>query len=587
MKKGFTVRAVLLVLVLLLAVAICGCNGTDSGVTTDNTQVSTDEGVGTDTPSDTGGKKDMSGYVPLSSEGSPTYTIVYQSSNIVAGATASDYAKIANNIAQRLESKLTGADFKVVSDKKIPADGKVITVGNVGDISASYYSGMKFSDYRVRQNGDNIAMVGYVYGPLYIASEQFCDATEVVYGDIYVKKSALDKSYSAQYQIGDITLGGKSVSDYVITYSGNDKEKSEKIRDKIRDTAGFMLSIEEDSTASKAIAVVGGAPEGSYKIAVSGEKLVMSYASAYEWDRLWAGVDRIFTNVTSSNTLALEDLEVEYSLASAKGMMSFNVKNVWNVGTTPGTRDDVTAAMVLQYAPDFVCLQEFDTLYRNASNGLIGKISGIYAEVDVAGLSKAHNWNPIFYNKDKYTVLESGYVYFPDHTSSVEYNYAGGTADGKSKFRSLVWAVLKDMTDGSLYLIGNLHFSTGDDVTAIQQGEAALAISKIKEIAAKHEGCITLVAGDYNSNRSTANKGTCKMIDSGFKDTFDMTSTRTDSGSTHNGNNPPAAGYLKNAIDHILTLNDLTVYSYSILTDSDILASSDHCPTIIKFSAKQ
>ncbi len=587
MKKGFIVRSVLLALVLLLAVAICGCDGSGDGVTTDNTQVSTDGNVGTDTPADSDEKKDMSGYVPLSSGGSPVYTIVYQSSNIIAGATASDYAKIANNIAHRLEGKLTGADFKVVSDKKIPADGKVIVVGNVGDISASYYDGMKFNDYRVRQNGDNIAFAGYVYGPLYIASEQFCDATEVVDGDIYVKKSALDKSYSAQYQIGDVTLGGKSVSDHVISYSGDAKDKAELLRDKIRDTAGFMLSIEKDSAAEKAITVSGGAAEGSYKIAVSGEKLVMSYASAYEWDQLWARVDRAFTNVTSSNTLALESLEFEYSLASAKGMMSFNVKNVWNLGSTPGTRDDVTAATVLKYTPDFVCLQEFDTLYRNAANGFIGKISGTYSEVDVAGLSKAHNWNPIFYNKNRYTVLESGYVYFPDHTSSVEYNYAGGTLDGKSKFRSLVWAVLKDKADGSVYLIGNLHFSTGDDVAAIQQGEAALAISKIKEVAAKYEGCITLVAGDYNSNRSTSNMGTCKMIDSGFKDTFDMAPMRTDSGSTHNGSNPPASGYLKNAIDHILTLNDLTVYSYSILTDSDILESSDHCPTIIKFSAKQ
>lgn len=243
--------------------------------------------------------------------------------------------------------------------------------------------------------------------------------------------------------------------------------------------------------------------------------------------------------------------------------------------------------MLLEQDPDFVCLQEFDPLYRNATNGLIGQVSSQYTEVGINGVEKNKVWNPIFFNHKKYTLVTSGYVEKYDETSK-EYNYPSG---GTTNARCLVWAVLKNAR-GDQFLVANVHFSqidageNGDltDRIAVHTAEATFVAGKVKELAAQYNGITTLVAGDMNSSvKNNADCGVDTMLDNGFTHTYTMASAKNNLESYHDGK-APSTGYLEWAIDHILTLNgDLDVRSFYVLNDTALYSVSDHLPVKMGF----
>jgi len=301
---------------------------------------------------------------------------------------------------------------------------------------------------------------------------------------------------------------------------------------------------------------------------------------------------------------------------------------VWTAGSNPGERDDATAEMLLKYDPDFICLQEFDPLYRNASNGLIGQLSAQYTEVEIDGMTTADAknkiYNPIFYDHSKYTQKASGYVWFKDVIDVVdnegnplsaltkEYNYpASGTTYG----RCLVWAVLQD-EEGDRFLVANTHFSQQDKDTEgenplatrskIHTVEATFVANTLKGIAKGYEEDINdgyqditvLVGGDMNSNvNNNPDCGVDMMVNEeyglGFTHTYTMTANRNNSATSTNSRDGFDTGYLDYAIDHILTLNEnLNVHSFYVLTEMDAKVTgpdgteiriSDHLPVRMTF----
>lgn len=579
----------LLLSLLISAAALVGCQviGEDKESETDSDGVPSTE---TD-KTDVGDTLDKDDYLPLTEGGEPLYVIAYQSLNIpqdIEGAAeAGDLAKVGNILASELEKKLEGLDMKVVSDRKLSEHNKkVIAIGNISEISDTCYEGLRFFDYRIKENNGNIAVAAYTDGVIRTAANEIIASTAVIDGELYVKRSALDKSHVYRYQAKELTVGSYPVTDFVISCDASTTAAATLLRDKLLAVSGYIVPIETDSTAECVIALTKDENTEGYSIAAEGKKLSIAYASDMDWNLLWQSVTKKLNAIPMDSSFDLASLTDAKNGSDGHMIMSFNVLNVWNNNNAAGNRDDITAALVLEYMPDFIGLQEFDIGYRNAENGFISMISDKYAEVGIEGVEKNYVWNPIFYLKDKYTVVESGFVYFPDETTSHESsNYFGGTPDNKARFRSVVWAVLRD-ADGVEYLIANLHFSPVD-ISVNHPGESAVAIRVIKEVAAKYEGCITLVTGDYNSNRNTSNGGVATMVSSGFTDTYDLAADKTDIRSNHDIGSAPAKGYMAGAIDHVLTLNELQVEAYLILTDAELLPISDHSPTIVKFTVPE
>jgi endonuclease/exonuclease/phosphatase family metal-dependent hydrolase len=574
-KRIFSVFAFLLT-AFLLTLAFAGCDGEGNGGETDT--VSPESLADTETQA----PDPMSGYLPLTENGKPLYAVAYQASDFVAGVTSTDAYETALSITAKLNSLLPDASFKTVSSSRIPEGMKVIAVGKVAGVSDSYFEDLRFRDWRLDENNGNISVAGYIHSAFYIASERVKDAVKLIDGELYLKKEVLGTSFHDSYSIQSLTVNGKSAFDYEISYTGNNLDLAEILRDKIRVVSGVILPVVENGTAEKQI-VIECSPEATgYRVACEGDTLVISYADTLDRELLEMNLERTLSSVTSGGSLVWKDVEKNYSLMGGRRLITFNVLNVWN-GANPGSRDDATVRMIKAYMPDFICLQEFDIGYRNASNGLISQLSEDYAEVTLSGVEQNYVWNPIFYNKDRYTVLESGFVYLPDHTTSNESKNYQATPDKTSRFRSLVWAVLKDKTTNEVFVIGNLHFSVTDGA-AVQGGEATVVINTIKGVAARYEGCTTLVAGDYNSNRQSSTMGIGTMLSKGFYDTYDSAYHRNDYATTHGTGKVPSTGYLKNAIDHVLSLERLDVQAYLVLVDEEILPASDHCPTVIQFN---
>ena len=585
MKRFLSV--ILLLSLLASAAAFVGCQNQGEGQDTESESASASDSGNTESRE----TLDKDEYLPLTEGGEPLYVIAYQSMNIPQGiegiSEAGDLAKAGNILASELENKLEGLDFKVVSDRKLSEHNKkAIAIGNISEISDLCYEGLRYFDYSIKENNGNIAVAAYTDGTFRTAISEIAANTAVIDGELYVKRSAVDKSYVYRYQVKELTVNAHSITDYVISCDASTSAAATLLRDKLLSMSGHIIPVETNSSAEYAIVITKDENITGYSIAMDGKKLSVTYSSDMDWSLLWQSVCKKLNAVSMDSPFDLASLSEERSGSDGHMIMSFNVLNVWNKNGTVGDRDDITASLVLGYMPDFIGLQEFDIGYRNAENGFISQISEKYAEVEIEGVEKNYVWNPIFYLKDKYTVVESGFVYFPDETTSHESsNYFGGTPDDKARFRSVVWAVLRD-AEGAEFLIANLHFSPVD-ISVNHPGESSVAIRVIKEVAARYEGCITLVTGDYNSNRNTNNGGVATMVASGFTDTYDLAATRNDLRSNHEIGSAPASGYMAGAIDHILTLNELQVSAYLILTDTELLSISDHCPTIVQFTVPE
>ena len=578
MKKCFTLSVILLLLTLSLTFVFAGC--ADNGPETD---LSTDESVvGTDTETS---KKDLSEYIPLSKDGAPLYTVVYQTADLIDGTTISNYSNAASSIVSKLNELVSKANFKKLSGRTLPTDTKVIAVGNVKGVFEENFDKLRFNDWRIRENNGNVSVAAYTESALYISTERIKDNLEVIDGDVYLKRNVLDMSHHSSYHIETMTVGDTDIFDYVISYTGDNKELATYFRDAIRTFNGAIIPIKENSSAARSILIETSTASDGYKVAKDGEKIKISFSSELDKELLRLHIEKSFDDVKRNGSLDLDTLENELSISDGRKIISYNVLNVWS-GSSAGIRDDMTVRMIQDYAPDFVCLQEFDVGYRNSADGLIDRLSADYTEVDIDGVDKNEIWNPIFYDIDKYTVLETGWVYLPSVTSSNESNY-NGFPDGKSRFRSLVWAVFEDKTTEEIFLVGNTHLSY-ESANEVQAGEVEKISVKLKEVASKYDGCVTLLSGDLNSSRENALSGVSKLIsEHGFKDTYDAAHHRNNYHTTHTSGNIPVAGYMKNAIDHVLTLNDLDVQTYLVLYDSDILEASDHCPTIVQFTTNQ
>ena len=132
-----------------------------------------------------------------------------------------------------------------------------------------------------------------------------------------------------------------------------------------------------------------------------------------------------------------------------------------------------------------------------------------------------------------------------------------------------------------------MHFSPQnlvEDVELTHGEEAKLTADTLRAVAARYEGSITLVTGDYNS-WLTGVGGAKEMLSYDFKDTYDLSTTKTNSATSHTEGSAPTGTYRDKAIDHVMTLNpELEVDLHLVITDQSVLDISDHCPVLVQFT---
>lgn len=503
-----------------------------------------------------------------------------------------DYATVADNLCTQLARQtgntVTFSKFGSKNLSKTEGYASRIVVGEIAGLSDALFDAtLRTKDSRVEQNGKDIVLLGRSSDAVIAARALLLDHTAWTNGSLLLDDAVFGKSKSGIYRIGDLRVGDSPISGYTLLADEKDRSAAEQIHEVIETYSGVLLPIATERTeGGRYLTVDSARSSDGYRIAAAGNGLGLSYDGVPSTLALMLqDIEQRFKKVSYGGDYEMSDLATEETVNGTVKIMTFNVLNPGSGSTHVGDRDDLAAAMILRELPDFLCLQEFDVGYRTSPNGLPTLLSEQYNEVQPQGVEERDIWNAIFYRKDLYSMVDCGYISFlANSIPALEYNY-NGTTDGKTKFRSLLWAVLESKTDGTRYLIGNMHYSVNNE-QADHIVESNFVIERFKALSAQFPDAVTLICGDYNSGTTWEQGGAYNMLQNGFFDTHAMAKRKTDTGTCHILGEAQSGTYESAAIDHVFTLSDLIVEAYATLTDADTLACSDHCPTVVRFSPK-
>ena len=565
----------LVALLLVVAQVLVGCNVNKNTENTD-TMIS-------DNSTDT---VEALNLLPITKDGKSLYCIVYDYDGIKETAT----------LARQLVAKITElteykVDVRAYSSKNIAnAEGyKRMYIGAVAGYTDEAYNTLKRNDYRVDIMDGDVIFGGYDYEKLYLAVGYFYDALLYKDGELYIDLDKADIGRSSTYMVADMTVGDKSIGEYSIVYRDvYSRAYAEKLAEIIGDVAGYVIPVVADTFKETENELIIGITNrnaddqpisNGYRISVDGNKVKFIAGDDTSAEMMTAYLLSKIKATKYTETFDFSSAMTEVSGEDTVRMMTFNVWNAW--GSDVGARGAQIANMLLANNLDIICLQEYDTSFRRSANNLQTPLAARYAEVTVDGVDSDNVWNPIFYNKYKYELVECGMMdMYAEGINCIEYTYPDG--DGRSHFRTFVWAVLRDKITNQIFLIGNLHYSVSQGPPpngGDHKAESDFIMAGIDEIRARYADAIVLVAGDYNS--TVSDRACSYMINAGYASTLKLAALKgTDDNDIQIGD----------GIDNILTIadnsSDIEVQVAVALHEGDIVNFSDHLPVVIQFRTK-
>lgn len=267
-----------------------------------------------------------------------------------------------------------------------------------------------------------------------------------------------------------------------------------------------------------------------------------------------------------------------------KGVFKMNVRifthNIWNYKTY--NRNNLIAKLVRKYDADICHFQECGPLTSRANDTAIQKLlSADYAEAYPKMADK--NYTPVFYKKDRFSEVDSGYVLFP------------GKNDADSK--SVTWAVLEEIKTGERIAVASTHFwwQCESEEDSLQRVENARCVKEVCDMIEEKYNLPVIVSGDLNCgiNSEQGTAGYDEMVRLGMRDARKFAKETTDCFTWHeypefneekeifeNGSMPVMT------IDHVFVSGNLPIeiLKFDVLTEQDALDSSDHCPIISDFN---
>ncbi len=249
--------------------------------------------------------------------------------------------------------------------------------------------------------------------------------------------------------------------------------------------------------------------------------------------------------------------------------------NVWNKAPT-GWRNKIIRELISDFDADFCTFQECAPYtIRTGDAPLPSLMEDGYSEL-CPGLANK-NFTPVYYKKDKFTVIDSGYFLY------------SGLNDADSK--SVSWGVFSEKETGAEFCIASTHFwwmfeSEKDNLQRLENVKELKAFCE--EIIKKYSVPV-IIGGDFN-NGENADQGDMpykKMLEEGFSDIRLSAKKTTDVLTHHTEPVLKEDGTWENAdmpvrtIDYIFTYGEgAKALEFDILTSAKALVSSDHCPLL-------
>ncbi len=161
---------------------------------------------------------------------------------------------------------------------------------------------------------------------------------------------------------------------------------------------------------------------------------------------------------------------------------------------------------------------------------------------------------PIFYQKDKFQVLNSGHFWLSEITDKPNKGWDAALP------RICTWGQFKEKHAGYKFYYFNLHM---DHIgVEARKNSAKLVLSKIKKMC---PDAPVILTGDFNVDQHSPNyailNGSAELDDS-----YELANIKYATNGTFNGFNP--SNKTESRIDHVFVSKDFLVKRYGILTDT-------------------
>ena len=251
--------------------------------------------------------------------------------------------------------------------------------------------------------------------------------------------------------------------------------------------------------------------------------------------------------------------------ADATRIMSFNLRYRDDEEGSVKNRSVISAAIIRQYAPDTVGVQE-------ATGEWMSVLSDKLKNYACVGEHRDENPNSehsaVFYLKDKFTFLDSGTIWLSD-TPEVKYTKYKESACT----RIATWVVLENKKTGLKYAHINTHLDHMSDSSRALQTEVLKG--KIAEL--EKAGFPVVCTGDFNAEpESEAYAKMTVSANDSRKVAF-----KSDEGITFHGYGKVKEGSV-GPIDYAFVSKDVKVEAYRIIRNTvKGMYPSDHYPIMV------
>ena len=591
--------------ILLLALCCClivpiGCGGKDTP------DVGTATGEGTDTVPVTGDD----GRTKLVHNGKAVYTLVYpdKCSSTVTAAMERLVTAIAEATGVTLETKSDALKRGAVYDASTPE----LLFGRTDyDQTAEVLKGLEDDQFVIRKVGNKIVFASPKDANLDAAVTHFCEyllntnLTEETSG---MKTLYLEEFTSVhQEDDGTVRIDGVPLSDFTIVYETERTgymEVAVRLRDIITEKHGVTLPLYADNnktyTETTAEILIGKTNRAisseiwaekspklmTYEAVVRGGKLQVVCGGPFSArecvDYLRFGLDTSLaagshyaTNIAPSYSERASEVDVR--------LMTTNVLAAWWGEQTDDAippvaqRIEILAAVLVNYAPDAVGLQETDPKWLKLLPDCLALLKSEYGLEYTWMFSKVDgytNLTSILYRSDKYTLKESDakcHSYWP-------------IASKKYHLRILTWVYLEEKTaPDHKFILVNTHWAwESDEWIAGSVNEQIEMVNTLKSTY----GVPVFCTGDFNSKTGSAEYN--KFVSgTGVADL--CTQAESANVLVNKCGGCGTVGVQRsggNYIDHIFGTGNYTVLKYETVVGNRIHWLSDHAPHLadIKFN---
>lgn len=472
--------------------------------------------------------------------------------------------KAAEKLAAFLSDK-TGYLLDVVKDNTAET-GREILVGKTNrQASKSLLDSMRYHDSAMKVDGEKLVLLGYISEN----TVKVCERLETLVNtkankdkvEITEKDGFEDKH---KYEAEEIVINGYNLRDCAIVYPIGDElcyTVANNLNKAIISKIGISLEVITDKASKKTEfeiligntdrtnAFDGDPKEGA--ITVTDKSISIAGGSSGGFGKaVGQFINLIFPEgETGTINVSLAPSETFMAETEAVKVMSYNILT-WPTEE----RLDQIVTIIREYAPDVIGMQE---AVPSALAALREILSDTYDCIYLERDESTGESTPIWYNKNKYNLIESGSGWLSETPSTMS------KLNSSEYYRVYVYAVLESKETGARFVHVNTHL----DFASAQQQQVSILLAQTAHLSYMP----MFYTADWNF--VPGEMGYKLMHAAGYTDASVMTEN-VDGGATISGGSE---------IDFCFaSIQNTSVDSYMVIDDHEFSeTSSDHYPILI------